>query len=86
MGLRLGRDIALSRLRQDYDAVFLGIGLGGVNALGIAEPIMTIAYRGGQERIGASWKEQSWAAAFASTSVRWRCGNHEVATDGCNID
>jgi glutamate synthase (NADPH/NADH) small chain len=28
----------LSRLRQDYDAVFLGIGLGGVNALGVDEP------------------------------------------------
>jgi dihydropyrimidine dehydrogenase (NAD+) subunit PreT len=36
--LRLGRDIVLSRLRQDYDAVFLGIGQGGVNALGIDEP------------------------------------------------
>ena len=35
---RLGRDIMLSRLRQDYDAVFLGIGLGGVNALGVDEP------------------------------------------------
>jgi glutamate synthase (NADPH/NADH) small chain len=35
---RLGRDIVLSRLRQDYDAVFLGIGLGGVNALGVDEP------------------------------------------------
>jgi len=38
---RLGRDIVLSRLRQDYDAVFLGIGLGGVNALGIDEPALT---------------------------------------------
>lgn len=38
LGQRLGRDIALSRLRQDYDAVFLGIGLGGVNSLGIDEP------------------------------------------------
>jgi glutamate synthase (NADPH/NADH) small chain len=35
---RIGRDIVLSRLRQDYDAVFLGIGLGGVNALGVDEP------------------------------------------------
>lgn len=35
---RLGRDIVLSRLRQDYDALFLGIGLGGVNALGVDEP------------------------------------------------
>ena len=38
LGQRLGRDIRLSRLRQDYDAVFLGIGLGGVNALGVDEP------------------------------------------------
>ena len=29
----LGRDISLSQLQADYDAVFLGIGLGGVNAL-----------------------------------------------------
>ncbi len=38
LGQRLGRDIALARLQQDYDAVFLGIGLGGVNALGVDEP------------------------------------------------
>lgn len=30
---RLGRDITLDTLRADYDAVFLGMGLGGVNAL-----------------------------------------------------
>jgi glutamate synthase (NADPH/NADH) small chain len=35
---RLGRDITLDGLLADYDAVFLGLGLGGVNALGIAEP------------------------------------------------
>jgi glutamate synthase (NADPH/NADH) small chain len=29
----LGRDVTLSQLRRDYDAVFLGTGLGGVNAL-----------------------------------------------------
>jgi len=32
-GQRLGQEIALATLRQDYDAVFLGIGLGAVNAL-----------------------------------------------------
>jgi dihydropyrimidine dehydrogenase (NAD+) subunit PreT len=37
IGQRLGRDIALSRVRSDYDAVFLAVGLGGVNALGIDE-------------------------------------------------
>ncbi|TBN41791.1 NAD(P)-dependent oxidoreductase [Paracoccus subflavus] len=30
---RLGRDITLDALRAEYDAVFLGMGLGGVNAL-----------------------------------------------------
>lgn len=34
---RLGQDISLDKLRADYDAVFLGMGLAGVNALGIAE-------------------------------------------------
>ena len=36
---QLGRDLELSALVQDHDAVFLGIGLGGVNSLGIAEPL-----------------------------------------------
>jgi len=30
---RLGRDVSLDTLRQDFDAVFLGVGLGGVRAL-----------------------------------------------------
>ncbi len=34
---RLGRDITLPQLRRDYDAVFLGLGLGGVNTLGIED-------------------------------------------------
>ena len=32
-GVSLGRDIALDTLRSDFDAVFLGLGLGGVNTL-----------------------------------------------------
>ena len=32
-GVRLGRDLSLAELREDHDAVFLAIGLGGVNAL-----------------------------------------------------
>ncbi|WP_050522780.1 NAD(P)-dependent oxidoreductase [Pseudorhodobacter wandonensis] len=32
-GVELGRDVTLDGLRAEYDAVFLGIGLGGVNAL-----------------------------------------------------
>ena len=35
-GKALGRDITLEGLRADYDAVFLGLGLAGVNALGLA--------------------------------------------------
>ena len=34
-GKRLGSDINVSQLAEDYDAVFLGIGLGNVNALGL---------------------------------------------------
>lgn len=33
-GMALGRDVRLETLRKDYDAVFLAMGLGGVNALG----------------------------------------------------
>jgi glutamate synthase (NADPH/NADH) small chain len=36
-GKMLGRDISLANLRRDYDAVFLGFGLAGVNALGIPD-------------------------------------------------
>jgi dihydropyrimidine dehydrogenase (NAD+) subunit PreT len=32
-GMALGRDVSLAALRAEYDAVFLGIGLQGVNAL-----------------------------------------------------
>ncbi len=35
---QLGRDITVDGLLEAYDAVFLGLGLAGVNALGIAEP------------------------------------------------
>lgn len=33
-GMALGRDFALAQLRRDFAAVFLGMGLAGVNALG----------------------------------------------------
>ncbi|MGP9820469.1 NAD(P)-dependent oxidoreductase [Salinarimonas sp. NSM] len=36
-GKRLGRDVTLAALAADYDAVFLGLGLQAVNALGIDE-------------------------------------------------
>ncbi len=32
-GVEIGRDVSLDQLQTDYDAVFLGIGLAGVNAL-----------------------------------------------------
>jgi glutamate synthase (NADPH/NADH) small chain len=35
-GQKLGGNLTLAQLRRDYAAVFLGIGLAGVNALGIA--------------------------------------------------
>jgi glutamate synthase (NADPH/NADH) small chain len=34
-GQALGRDVTLDALRKGYDAVFLGMGLGGVNALSV---------------------------------------------------
>jgi dihydropyrimidine dehydrogenase (NAD+) subunit PreT len=34
-GVALGVDVSLERLRADYDAVFLSVGLAGVNALGM---------------------------------------------------
>jgi glutamate synthase (NADPH/NADH) small chain len=34
-GVALGRDVSLAELRRDHDAVFLGLGLQAVNALGI---------------------------------------------------
>jgi dihydropyrimidine dehydrogenase (NAD+) subunit PreT len=36
VGTVLGRDVHLADLRRDYDAVFLGLGLAGVNKLGLA--------------------------------------------------
>ncbi len=34
-GTSLGKDFSLEELRRDYDAVFLGFGMGGVNELGL---------------------------------------------------
>jgi dihydropyrimidine dehydrogenase (NAD+) subunit PreT len=36
----LGRDFTLAQLSHDFDAVFLGLGLAGVNELGLAEPAL----------------------------------------------
>lgn len=35
LGMRIGRDLNLADLQKEYDAVFLGFGLAGVNALGL---------------------------------------------------
>ena len=40
-GTRLGADVQLDALTRDYDAVFLGLGLAGVNSIGIEEPRAT---------------------------------------------
>jgi glutamate synthase (NADPH/NADH) small chain len=37
LGQALGRDISLARLAKAYDAVFVGLGLGAVNSLGVDE-------------------------------------------------
>lgn len=34
-GVELGRHVTLAKLRSEFDAVFLGVGLSGVNALGL---------------------------------------------------
>jgi len=34
-GVSLGKQVSLAELRQQFDAVFLGVGLGGVNGLGL---------------------------------------------------
>ena len=47
-GKVLGRDFTLAELREDFDAVFLGIGLAGVNALGLAEEEMERRRRRGR--------------------------------------
>jgi dihydropyrimidine dehydrogenase (NAD+) subunit PreT len=39
-GVELGRDIHVADLRRDYDAVFIGCGLAGVNALGLPDEQM----------------------------------------------
>lgn len=38
-GKRLGRDFTLAELTDRFDAVFLGLGLGGVNALGLGDDL-----------------------------------------------
>ena len=44
IGKALGRDVSLAQLRQDYDAVFIGLGLGAVNSLGVDEGELSGVY------------------------------------------
>ncbi len=39
-GVRLGIDFVLEELRESYDAVFIGVGLGAVNELGVANELL----------------------------------------------
>ncbi|MEM7433296.1 MAG: FAD-dependent oxidoreductase, partial [Pseudomonadota bacterium] len=39
-GITFGKDVSLDRLQADYDAVFLGVGLGDVNSLGLENESM----------------------------------------------
>jgi dihydropyrimidine dehydrogenase (NAD+) subunit PreT len=41
-GKALGRDFTLSSLRQKFDAVFLGMGLGDTNALGLGDDLVGV--------------------------------------------
>ena len=70
----LGRDMHLDALRSDFDAVFLGLGLAGVNALGIAEPADCAACAsGGLHRRaapgGRPGRTCRWAGAWSSSAA-----------------
>ncbi len=41
LGMALGRDVSLSELRQNYDAVFLGLGQNHARALGVEQEAMS---------------------------------------------
>lgn len=58
-GKVLGRDIHLEDLRNDFDAVFLGLGLSGVNALGVPG-----------ETLGGSHDAVAWIAGLRQTRDR----------------
>ena len=61
---RLGKDIFLADLTRDYPAVFLGLGLDGVNAIGIPQPDSA------QVRSAVDFiAELRQAASFASVPV-----------------
>ena len=70
-GVMLGRDVTLAQLRQDFDAVFLGLGLAGVNALQAeGETIL-----GGPRRGGLYCRAASGEGEIASAGGPSRAGD-----------
>ena len=66
--MRLGKDIDLADLIRDYPAVFLGIGLDGVNAIGIHQPASD-AVRNAVEFIAELRQAESFAAVPVGRKV-----------------
>ena len=65
----LGRDIKLDDLRNEFDAVFLSIGLGDVNELGSED--VYLVYRRGSQHMRATWKEQEFAKSCGVNIKYW---------------
>ena len=69
----LGRDIFLDSLVQDYDAVFLGMGLAGVNTSASPSPRQRRAAGGGFHRraapVGVAGARWQWAAGSSSSAA-----------------
>jgi glutamate synthase (NADPH/NADH) small chain len=59
-GTALGREVHLDGLAADFDAVFLGLGLGGVNSIGISEP-QASGLRNAVDFIAELRQAQDWA-------------------------
>ena len=65
---RLGKDISLADLVDQYPAVFLGLGLDGVNAIGISEPV-TSEVRNAVDFIAELREADSFAAVPVGRKV-----------------
>jgi glutamate synthase (NADPH/NADH) small chain len=75
-GKKLGQDIQLEDLARDFDAVFLGIGLGGVNELGLPE----------EKKLGGVIDAVSYIEELrqASNKTRMPVGRNVVVVGGGN--
>jgi glutamate synthase (NADPH/NADH) small chain len=75
-GQMLGRDITLDQLRRDFDAVFLALGLAGVNALGLE----------GEEQLSGVMDAVAYIAELrqASDKTRLKVGRKVVVIGGGN--